>query len=153
MTLRVGVSIGKSTLCLVWCPRVLCKWRYIIFNWSNDLTKAGDWRIMELYEWEFLMVCHLCLLNLTLFSLALFSGVADFVNTFFSKRWSTIFESEDHLPLSFCISLATTNVHFLGVWTLIRINITLSKTIISKPSKTSHLAVFEYIVFHKPLFI
>ena len=37
------VSNNKSAHCFVWCPSVLCKWRYNIFNFSCNLTRPPHW--------------------------------------------------------------------------------------------------------------
>ena len=57
--------------------------------------------------------------KLTLFSLKLLLEVAGFVYPSASKICSTISESEDPLSLTFWISLATDNVTFLWVFTLV----------------------------------
>ena len=58
VALRVGASQSKLAYCLVGCPWVSCKWRYTLFNLPYDLTKPRHWKIMQLYEWELLIVCH-----------------------------------------------------------------------------------------------
>ena len=44
--------------CHVWWALAQCKWRYKVFYMSSDLTKARDWKIKSLYEWELFLVCH-----------------------------------------------------------------------------------------------
>ena len=45
-------------LCLAWLPQAFRKWIYKVFNLSRDLLRSRDQRVMQLYGWEFLIVCH-----------------------------------------------------------------------------------------------
>ena len=49
----------KSTPCLVWCPCVFCRWIYNVFNLPYNPTWRPHWRVMRIYGWELLTVCHL----------------------------------------------------------------------------------------------
>ena len=42
MGLMVGASNGKLASGLVWCPWVLCKWRYKVFNLSCDFLRLPN---------------------------------------------------------------------------------------------------------------
>ena len=59
----MGGSHCKSAPCLVvhgfpWCLWVFCKWRYNIFNLSQDLSWPPHWGTICIYGWEFFLVCH-----------------------------------------------------------------------------------------------
>ena len=50
VTLKVGLSHGKSTLWLVFYPHVLCKCRYNAFNLSCDLKRPHDELFKRQYQ-------------------------------------------------------------------------------------------------------
>ena len=57
VTLTVGSSHSKLPPCLVWYPKVSCKWRHNIFKLSRDLTRSHDQRTKWLHGWELLVAC------------------------------------------------------------------------------------------------
>ena len=58
MAFRTGASHFKSAPCLVWCPRVFCRLRYNVCNFSRDLIWPPPWGVMRLYRRELLPICH-----------------------------------------------------------------------------------------------
>ena len=47
----LGVSYTTSAPCLVWCPYIFCRWRYVFFL-SHDPTRSFYWRVTHIYWWE-----------------------------------------------------------------------------------------------------
>ena len=58
VVLRAADCHGKSASCQVWCPWVFCKWRYNVFNLSRDFTWSSQRRVILIYGWGLLAVCH-----------------------------------------------------------------------------------------------
>ena len=53
----MGASHCKSASCLVSCPCVFFRYRYV-FNLSRDFTWTPHWGVMWIYGWELLAVYH-----------------------------------------------------------------------------------------------
>ena len=55
--LSVATSYSKSAHCLIWCPCIFCRWRYV-FSLSLDLKTQLHQCVMHIYGCELLVVCH-----------------------------------------------------------------------------------------------
>ena len=53
----LGGFYTKSAPCLVWCPYIFCRWRYV-FYLSLEPTRPLHSGVMHIYGWELFAACN-----------------------------------------------------------------------------------------------